>query len=72
MIGKKKSQGKIHELNKAIDEIKKLKRQYDDLDPKTKKKIHAGLAGVAAFILGANAMRRHNKKKAAKKAEKNK
>lgn len=55
------------DIKKAAKEVSgkiaALKKKYSQLDPQTKKKIMAGLAGLGALLVGAAAANKLKKKK---------
>lgn len=48
--------------NEIADKIKTIKGKYDKLDNATKKQIITGLAGLAALVVGAAAVKKATKK----------
>lgn len=54
----------LQKLGQQIDgQVKKLKKQYDQMDQKTKQTVFAGLAGVATILAGAIATKKIVSKK---------
>jgi len=46
-----------------LGQVKNLKAKYDEMDPKTKKKLLTGIAGATALIAGAVIVKKMSKKK---------
>ncbi|HBH46562.1 MAG: hypothetical protein A2445_03675 [Candidatus Jacksonbacteria bacterium RIFOXYC2_FULL_44_29] len=63
----------VHKLGQdLVVEMKDLKKKYDQMDSGNKKKLIAGIAGVAALLMGAKAIKKMAKKKKAEKQAKKK
>lgn len=62
---KKPSDNLTNGMKKVAKDIAKIaknaKKNYDKIDPKTKKQIVAGLAGTAALLIGAAVIKKSKK-----------
>jgi hypothetical protein len=66
----KSYQGRSEDINKLSDKLgghlKSLKVKYEQLEPATKKKLVAALAGTAALLAGISAVNKAKSKKSKK------